>query len=309
MRPTVCIFVNLSFWDAPLSVLFFLAFFILLNLVTFIASLICVLGFDDEYMATFATVGQSIGEIVGILSTMFIYKKTTKKAVAPLEINPIKPLSVVLAVILGVACNTLLRSGITLLPVSEAVQQQMLDQQLEAMNLIITAPYFLVILLVGILAPIAEEIALRGGVLQNMRRDSNVWLGIILSGAFFSLMHITGGPRQMLYTFVHGLIWGLLCHVTKSILPAIIAHVFNNGWLFLLPVEAVLKVTDFCQSNYAWAVFLVSIAIITACVWLMSRLEKDREWKVLLPGKAQPDPQEQPLSDPDISALDSSLTV
>lgn len=270
-----------------ISVLFFVVFFVGLNAGTLVVAIVGTALFGEEALATATTIGQCAGGIVAALLMLLVYKLTKKSAIPPLEINPVKPATAVIAVVVGMLCSFLTQSGLALLPVPAEVKQQMVEQQLESVSLLIAAPPILLILAIAIFAPIAEEIAFRGGMLQAMRRDSNAWISVIVSALMFGLMHFAGGLRQIGYTFVLGLILALVCHVTKSILPAIIVHILNNGWLFLLPEEAALNVEAFWTGSYAWAVFLGSAVLIAGCVYLMSRLEKGREWKVLNGGKVQ----------------------
>ncbi len=109
---------------------------------------------------------------------------------------------------------------------------------------------FWLLLGVGIIAPIAEEIIFRGFIQNKLLSSFPVWLAIVIQAVFFGLIH--GNLVQMSYAFVIGLIFGLLVYKSNSIYPAIILHVLNNSiaifsdmlmdniLYYILPVIAVI---------------------------------------------------------------------
>jgi Predicted metal-dependent membrane protease len=208
------------------------------------------------------------------------YKIIKKSAFPPLEINRVKPATAIIAVIAGVLTSSFAQSGLALLP----IPQEIADQQVNTFSFVESVPLFIVILGIGILGPIGEELFLRGGVFQTMRRDSNALVASVVSAALFGLAHLPV-VQQMGYTFVMGLIWALVCHFTKSILPCIIVHVINNSWLMILPESASTPAIGLMSGSYAWAVFAASAVLLAGCIYLMARLEKGQEWKVLTGGR------------------------
>lgn len=103
---------------------------------------------------------------------------------------------------------------------------------------------------VGIIAPIAEELIFRGFIQKRLLDSFPVWAAIVIQAFFFALIH--GNLVQMSYAFVIGIILGLLVYKSNSIYPAIILHVVNNSiavfsdvamdnvLYFILPVIAVI---------------------------------------------------------------------
>jgi membrane protease YdiL (CAAX protease family) len=96
-------------------------------------------------------------------------------------------------------------------------------------------------LAVGLLAPLAEEIVLRGAVLRSLLSKPlfangserlNVWAAISLSAVFFALIHFN--PAQMPHAFVIGLLLGWMYWRTGSILPGVAYHWANNSMAYII---------------------------------------------------------------------------
>lgn len=100
---------------------------------------------------------------------------------------------------------------------------------------------------IGILAPVSEEIIFRGAILRELLRwfhersthsspqtphTYSSWLAISLSALLFAVAHCN--PAQMPHAFLLGLLLGWLCWRSGSILPGILVHVTNNTVAFLL---------------------------------------------------------------------------
>lgn len=99
---------------------------------------------------------------------------------------------------------------------------------------------------VGIMAPLSEEIIFRGAILRELLSWVNGegqrvdglqtarrgWLAIVLSALFFALAHVN--PAQMPHAFLLGLLLGWLYWRSGSILPGVVLHVINNTVAFLL---------------------------------------------------------------------------
>lgn len=71
-----------------------------------------------------------------------------------------------------------------------------------------------------------EEFALRGVVLQSLRRYGD-WFAIIVSSVLFALMH--GNAVQVPFALLVGLMLGYVAVATGSLWPGIIIHFLNNS--------------------------------------------------------------------------------
>ena len=96
-------------------------------------------------------------------------------------------------------------------------------------------------LAIGLLAPLSEEIVLRGAVLRSLLEKPlltgrservNIWTAITISAFFFALIHMN--PAQMPHAFVIGLLLGWMYWRTGSILPGVAYHWANNSMAYIL---------------------------------------------------------------------------
>ena len=86
---------------------------------------------------------------------------------------------------------------------------------------------------VGLLAPLAEELVFRGAVLRALLRwKSNPWVGIVISALLFALIH--ANPVQMPHAFLVGLLLGWMYYRTDSIVPGVVFHWVNNTVAYVL---------------------------------------------------------------------------
>ncbi len=85
--------------------------------------------------------------------------------------------------------------------------------------------FIMAVLSIDVAPAIVEEFAIRGVVLQSLRRYGDKF-AIIVSAVLFSLIH--GNMVQIPYTLFAGLYFGYLAVRTGSLWPSIILHFINN---------------------------------------------------------------------------------
>ena len=86
---------------------------------------------------------------------------------------------------------------------------------------------------VGLGAPLVEEMVMRGIVLRELLKwNENHWVGITISAVLFALIH--ANPAQMPHAFLAGLLLGWLYYRTGSILPGVMVHWVNNSVAFAI---------------------------------------------------------------------------
>lgn len=81
-----------------------------------------------------------------------------------------------------------------------------------------------------VFAPVCEEIALRGIMLNQFRKVMPAWLAVALQAVVFGLIH--GNWYQGIAMVAMGLVLGAVTVRANSIIPAIIMHVVNNSLAF-----------------------------------------------------------------------------
>ena len=89
-------------------------------------------------------------------------------------------------------------------------------------------------LAVGLLAPLSEEIVLRGAILKELLKSPKLspWGAIAISALFFALIHMN--PAQLPHAFIIGLLLGWMYWRTGSILPGMAYHWANNSVAYVL---------------------------------------------------------------------------
>lgn len=86
---------------------------------------------------------------------------------------------------------------------------------------------------VGLLAPLAEEMVFRGAILRSLLRwKQNPWVGIAISALLFAVVHMN--PAQMPHAFLIGLLLGWMYWRTNSIVPGVVYHWVNNTVAYIL---------------------------------------------------------------------------
>lgn len=92
--------------------------------------------------------------------------------------------------------------------------------------------FMLTFIAVGITAPIFEEILMRGLVFNELRRNINLKLAIVLQALIFGLYH--GNVLQFIYATILGIFLALVYVWTNSLWSSILVHmIFNSSSLVL----------------------------------------------------------------------------
>lgn len=90
-------------------------------------------------------------------------------------------------------------------------------------------------LVVGILAPIGEELIFRGAVLRKLLtlfEGKKRWIAIFISAAIFGAIH--GNFAQGIHATLFGMLLGWMYMRTGSVLPGIALHWVNNTVAYLM---------------------------------------------------------------------------
>ena len=95
-------------------------------------------------------------------------------------------------------------------------------------------PVWSQILLIVILAPLAEEVCFRGMLFGGFRRRFRLPVAAIGAGLVFGVLHYSTGISAVPHLIVLGTIFALVYEKTRSLWPAIIFHMFNNAYALAL---------------------------------------------------------------------------
>lgn len=85
-----------------------------------------------------------------------------------------------------------------------------------------------------VIFPILEEILSKGIFLNLLLKEYSVGRSIIIVSVFFGIMHLGTGSYTPIHTTILSIIISYLYISTKSVLPCIALHMFNNGFAYIL---------------------------------------------------------------------------
>ncbi len=118
------------------------------------------------------------------------------------------------------------------------------------------------VLMLALLPAITEELVFRGIVLNGLRSLGR-WPSVLISAAAFSLMH--ANIPQFPYTFLLGILLGLVMYETKSLWLTMSMHFANN--LVVLLSIAIFGTTDIETEAFSTPIWLALIMF--ACAVLV----------------------------------------
>ena len=123
---------------------------------------------------------------------------------------------------LGIAMNFITSAIITFMPASFT------NKYNELMNVALnrSTNFGMILLITGILTPVAEEFIFRFEII-NIFKDKGEKFAVIISALLFGLAHLN--PIQSTYAFVMGIILGYLYVSEKNMIKNILFHVAVNA--------------------------------------------------------------------------------
>lgn len=176
----------------------------------------------DEHMIAV----QAVADIFCILLMGFWYRKTVRKKMRPQ--NPrnvlgMKDAGVLLLLAFGVQLLTAILTGVEQVFYPELIEKY--EKMMEAAGLTGNGP--LVLLDLVILAPIAEELTMRGLTMHYARKAGlSFWAANVVQALLFALMH--QNLIQISYAFFPALLMGWLCRKYHSLYAPILLHMWFN---------------------------------------------------------------------------------
>ena len=137
----------------------------------------------------------------------------------------------------------------------------------QIMNSILkNSPLWVTLISVSVFAPLFEEWLCRGIVLRGLLTKMNPAWAIIISAAFFAVLHMN--PWQALPAFILGLLFGYVYYKTGSLKLTMLMHFTNNTMSAIFSkIPQFEEAETFMDVMSPWAygiVFTLSILILAA---------------------------------------------
>ena len=119
--------------------------------------------------------------------------------------------------------------------------------------------FWLSILVVGIIAPVAEELLFRGIMFENFRKGFPQVAAVIIAAAIFGLLHITGGLLYFVSTFIIGIFACIVVIKTNSIIYPMVIHITNNI------MSVILFKIGYYNFNFSTMLIINIVSILITC--------------------------------------------
>lgn len=130
---------------------------------------------------------------------------------------------------------------------------------------------FISIIYVALIAPLCEEVIMRGYVLSTLRKYG-VYLSVIVSSFVFGMFH--GTVSQIIPCIFIGIILSTLTLKYKSILPSIITHIITNSITILL---FFINIKNAFLINII-KIFIIVLSMVILIYYLIVNLKKVKEF-------------------------------
>lgn len=165
-----------------------------------------------------------------VYTLIFLLEKKNIFTECKFKIMGIKEIAMV--IFLGLGLDMTIDGILSFIPVDKwfPSHQRIVNSIMEGNNFVLT------FLTVGILVPIFEEILMRGLVFNELRRNMNLILAIIVQALVFGIYH--GNMLQFIYASILGVFLALAYVWTDSLWAPILIHMlFNSSSLILSKVS------------------------------------------------------------------------
>lgn len=157
------------------------------------------------------------------------------------------------------------------------IPKALIEQQAPLEALMKHQPLWWLLLVVGLVPAVVEEMCFRGLLLGSMRTTGKRWLGLLVTAAAFALFHFL--VYRMAITFVLGLLLAYLSWQSRSVFPGMIAHFMNNAFAVIRTqypqVVKVIGIDPTSESNHLPIhVLVIAVLLVIAAIWI-SRKQTD----------------------------------
>jgi membrane protease YdiL (CAAX protease family) len=206
--------------------------------------------------------------IISLLVIYFIRRKITKKTSLNIQYPSLKIIPFVMTGTVAITIGIVFPFS-DLIPMPEIVA--------EAFKEAIGHTSIYTFILMVIVAPVLEELAFRGIMLDGMLSKYSPLKSILISSILFGIVHLN--PWQFIDGFIVGIFIGWIYYKTQNVSFAIIVHASVNaiGYIcnFFPGYNTTVELFGGLR-NYI-LVILSSLFILTVCVFILKKLFDEKE--------------------------------
>ena len=129
-----------------------------------------------------------------------------------------------------------------------------------------------------IMAPIMEELMIRGLTLNKLLSGSKKWTAIIVSSIVFGVIHMN--LLQGLNAFVLGIVLALVYYKTRSLITCMLCHAANNLLSVVSGVLVIKEIGNYELINNIIAIACVVLGIVGTYLFFKSKDAKVEKKKI-----------------------------
>lgn len=125
---------------------------------------------------------------------------------------------------------------------------------------------------IGIVPAVCEEIMYRGYIQRSLEKSGGIWMAILVSGFIFGAYHLQ--ITNILPLAFLGILLAYMTYVSQSIIPAMFAHLANNGGQVILSsfYPEMLDQTITSETEMPWLLIVISMILSSGLIYLMHKL-------------------------------------
>ncbi len=136
---------------------------------------------------------------------------------------------------------------------------------------------WVLLICMGILAPIAEEMVFRWLIYLRLRDTFPIWAAALISSAFFGIYH--GNMMQAIYAGVLGIFFALALEMTGNIWSSVILHVSAN--VFSLVLQEISALEESGAALFLGLTAIVLLVFLIAVPFRLKRVGKKRGYRAV----------------------------
>lgn len=205
------------------------------------------------------SITKSIGVILTIILFILMFRNKKENLFQRCRFKKISLKNIICIILLSIAVFCL--TGSCLYVGSLLLNEKVFKSYIQVSNNLSTYEESkLGIIYVGILAPIIEEIVFRGLIFNELRKNINIILSIIIQAGIFAMAH--GNIVQGVYVFASEIIVSLVYIWTKSIISNIILHISFNLYGLLIGISIF-------KSQYLVLYVIFSIVLLVVSMFIL----------------------------------------